>query len=150
MSALIPFNHSRSLPGYYNGFENLSNMLDDFFSDALPRKRNFNFDTFKLDVADAGNEYEIAAEMPGVSKDEISLNFDEEGKLTIAVKKEEESKGSEKNYLHRERRVTSMSRSLYLEDADSENVKAKLENGILNISVGKRDRKAKVTAINID
>jgi HSP20 family protein len=51
-------------------------------------------------------------------------------------------KEENRNYIHRERRVSSMVRSIYLPDAKSEGVKARLDNGVLNITVVKRENAA--------
>ena len=55
-----------------------------------------------------------------------------------------------KNYIHRESRFSSMSRSVYLADADSQDIKAKLENGVLSISVPRENKTVKTQKIEID
>ena len=79
----------------------------------------------------------IEAEMPGIQKTDIKLSLDD-GKLNISVVKEESKEEEEKNYIHRERRCCSMSRNIFLADADAEGIKAKLEGGILRVSVPKK------------
>ena len=136
MTGLIPFNRKRS--DLMNvGFGDFQNMLDDFFSDAWPSRRSLAADTFKIDVQDNENEYMIEAEMPGIQKTDIKLSLDD-GKLNISVVKEESKEEEEKNYIHRERRCCSMSRNIFLADADAEGIKAKLEDGILRVSVPKK------------
>ena len=55
-----------------------------------------------------------------------------------------------KNYVHKERRFSSMSRSLYLDDAKSTGIKAKLENGVLSIIVPKENKPNKSVKIDIE
>ncbi|MDR2648813.1 MAG: Hsp20/alpha crystallin family protein [Clostridiales bacterium] len=127
-----------------NGFEDFYNVLDDFFT-----PRSLERSTFKLDVQEDEKQYTIEAEMPGVKKDEISLNL-EEGRLNISVKHEENTEDAQKNYLHRERRVSSMSRAIYLADAKADDIKAKLDDGVLTISVLKQDKRISSKSIEIE
>jgi HSP20 family protein len=135
MSALIPFNRNNqnlSAPRH-NSFYN---MLDDFFSDPWPMGRSLFNDTFKMDVRENDKEYSIEAELPGVKKEEINLTVDE-GRFTITVNREETVSNDGDAFVHRERHTSSMSRSIYLADADGEAVNAKLEDGVLKIVVPK-------------
>ncbi len=138
MVSLIPFNRSR-LTGTRS--PSVTNMLDDFFNDQWPFarqsfERSLMSDTFKVDVRDAGKEYVVEAEMPGVKKDEVGLSIDE-GRLVISVNRNEETGGDENGYIHRERRSVSMSRSVYLADSSEEGVSAKLEDGVLRVVLPK-------------
>ena len=132
MANLIPYGRgSRGLST--TGFEDFYNMLDDFFTDPWFSGRRVR-EGFKLDVQRTDKEYLIEAELPGVNKDEVSLDL-RDGTLSIAVNREESKNEENKNYIHRERRVSSMSRSVYLGDVDADAVSAKLDNGVLKISV---------------
>jgi len=139
MAGLIPFNHrsNNSLARINStGFEDFYNMLDDFFSDGLMPGRSLLRDTFKLDIAEKDNEYLVEAEMPGISKDEISLNIDGDT-LSISVNRTEETNNDGKNFIHRERRASSMSRRVRLADAKLDEIKAKLEDGVLVVTIPK-------------
>ncbi len=135
MSGLVPFNRKRAnlINGEFNSFYN---MLDDFFSDNWSPRRSLINDTFKLDVQENEKEYSIEAELPGVNKDEIDISLND-GRLQISVDRQESVDEEKKNYIHKERRFTSMSRTVYLADTDVEGIKAKLDNGVLNISIPK-------------
>lgn len=146
MSGLIPFNRwglSRS------GFEDFYNMLDDFFSNTWVPMRSMVRDTFKLDIQETEREYCIEAELPGVKKEEINLELKDDGRLTIAVEREENLQEENKNYVHRERRYSSMQRSIYLRDAKTEGVKAQLNDGILRIIVPKQETQGNSRRIEI-
>ena len=138
MEGLIPFNRRKN--DLMNaGFEEFQNMLDDFFADTWPVRRSLAADTFKIDVQENNNEYIVEAEIPGVQKNEVNLSLDD-GRLKISVDKEENNEEKDKNYIHRERRYCSMSRSIYLSDSDSDGIKAKLDDGILKIIVPKKKK----------
>ena len=149
MAGLVPFNRRKELTTA--GFEDFRNMLDDFFSDSWPfsMRRNLSADTFKIDVQDNKNDYVVEAELPGVRKEDINITLDE-GRLTIAVVKDEKVEENEKNYIHRERRYSSMSRSIILGDADNSGVKAKLDEGVLHVSVPKKVKPDSSVVIDIE
>jgi HSP20 family protein len=89
-----------------------------------------------VDVKDESNQYIVEAELPGFDKQEIKLDY-EDGKLVISATKEEEQNEEKSNYIHRERRQCSMQRVIYLKDVDSEQINAKLDQGVLTIEVPK-------------
>lgn len=148
MKGLIPFN-KRNSNVLSTGLEDFYNVLDDFFSDSLLTGRNLARDTFKIDIQENEKEYLIQAELPGIKKDEITLNLDDK-RLTISIKREESFEENKKNYVHRERHYDSMSRSVYLEDASHDDIKAKLEDGILNITIQRKEKPDNSYQINIE
>ena len=142
MAGLVPFNRRNSnltRTGTGIGFENFYNMLDDFFGDNATPSRNLLRDTFKIDIEDTEKEYLVEAELPGIKKEEIDLGIEEDN-LCISVNRTEESKESGKNYIHRERRQASMSRRIRLADANLAEIKAKLEDGVLIVTIPKQDK----------
>ena len=94
--------------------------------------------TFKVDVKDKGNAYEILADIPSVKKEDIELSY-EKGYLTIKAKSANsvDEKDEEGNYLRRERHYGSMSRSFYIEDIDEEKIEAEYKDGTLKIELPK-------------
>lgn len=146
MSGLIPFNR-RSMNLMNLGFNDLSNALDDFFTDGFLFRQGVCRDTFKIDVSENEKEYTVEAELPGINKDDIRLDL-EDGQLSISINKEESNEESDKKYIHRERRYCSMRRSVLLADAANEGVNAKLNDGILNIVIPKAQKVD--TSIKID
>ena len=145
MTGLIPFNRKNALTSDFSDF---FTALDDLWGTSWPLRRGPSNDTFKLDVEDTDTDYKIFAELPGVAKEEIGLDLSE-GRLTISIKREETTNEEKRNYLHRERRVSSMARSVYLADANPENVAAKLEDGVLGVTVAKKDKTLRTTKIDI-
>jgi len=145
MSGLIPFNRKNSIASH----DDFYNMLDDFFTRGLAPIRNFERDTFKIDVQETDKEYLIEADLPGVKKEEISLDLEDE-KLSISVNRQETTEKKDDNYVHKERFYSSMSRSIYLADAEADNIKAKLNNGVLTITITKQEKSSKSCKIDID
>ncbi len=117
--------------GWGLGF--LSNAFDDFFK---PVSLSSNYQ-MRTDVKETEKGFDIAVDMPGFDKKDINLSLDN-GYLTISAKREQLD---EENYLRRERSVT-CSRSYYVRDSiTEEDVKAKYENGTLNVFVPKLEAK---------
>lgn len=142
MSKKIPFSkRGRSI---VNSNMNPLNVIDDFFGDAMDSVSNLNknifSDSFRVDVSETDSHYVVEAELPAVKKQEIELNLSE-GRLSITVERNEEMEqtNDNKTYLHKERRYTSMQRSVFLVDAVAESglVEAKLDNGLLEVTVPK-------------
>ena len=87
--------------------------------------------------------------MPGFKKDEIKVSL-ENGYLTVSAEKQEkeEEGGKDEKYLRRECRV-SCQRSYYVGDqVEEDSVKAKYENGMLQLVVPKEEPK-KIAAKSI-
>lgn len=95
----------------------------------------------KTDVRETGNSYELDIDLPGFKKDEITIQLDN-GYLSISA-----SKGLDKNeenkdgkYIRRERYAGSMNRTFYVgSQLTQQDIQAKFEDGILKISVPKKD-----------
>lgn len=150
MSGLVPFNRKNKslISRDFDDFGDFYNMVDDFFNN-WPSKKNFMKDSFKVDVQEQDNKYLVEAELPGIDKNEVNIEMNE-GRLNISVKREENINEEKKNYVHKERRFSSMSRSIYLEDAKSEDIKASLENGVLKIIIPKESRPNNSIKIDIE
>jgi len=150
MPGLIPFNRkNNNLSRADSGFETFYNMLDDFFNDSFVPSRNLLRDTFKIDIGETDKEYQIEAEIPGVKKDEIALNV-ENDELCISINRTEEKNDESRNYIHRERRVSSMSRRIRLANAALDEIKAKLDEGILTVTIPKYEKSANSRKIEIE
>ena len=98
----------------------------------------------KTDVRETEDGYELDIDLPGFKKDEVTAQLDN-GYLTIQASKglDKEQKDKKGKYIRKERNAGSMSRSFYVGDAiTEEDVHAKYEDGILKLSVPKKEAKA--------
>ena len=140
------------------------NLFDDFFGDfpfyyddramkdaekkLYGHKANH---VMKTDIKEMNNGYELIVDLPGFKKDEVHAAL-ENGYLTISAAKgldkdEEDKKGK---YIRKERYAGTMQRSFYVGDAIThEDIKAKFENGILSLTIPKKDAKAVETKKSI-
>ena len=130
------------------------NLFDDDWMD-FPFERNFwgrknplygknAKNIMKTDIREHDEGYELDIDLPGFKKDEITIDLDN-GYLTISAAKgldkdEQDKKGK---YIRKERYAGAVQRSFYVGDAvTEEDVKAKFEDGILRLSIPKKDAKA--------
>ena len=100
----------------------------------------------KTDVKEKDGNYEVAIDLPGFKKDEITAEL-KDGYLTISAAKglDKDEKDKEGKYIRRERYAGNMSRSFYVGDGVSqEDFKAKFENGVLTLDVPKKEAKPAV------
>lgn len=117
---------------------------DDFFGKRNPLYGKKAKNMMKTDVKEYETGYEVDIDLPGFKKDELNLDLTD-GYLTISASKgldkdEEDKKGK---YIRKERYAGSMSRSFYVGDGITEDdIKAKYENGILKLSIPKKEAKA--------
>lgn len=101
----------------------------------------------RTDVRETENSYELDVDLPGFKKEEIQVEL-EDGYLTISASKGMEKKEDEKNskYIRQERYSGSCSRSFYVGDNVTEqDIAAKFEDGILKLSIPKKDVSATET-----
>ena len=129
------------------------NLFDDFMDDNF--ERNFfgsrnplygkhSKNLMKTDVKETDNGYELDIDLPGFKKDEITAHL-EDAYLTVSAAKgvDKDEKDKEGRYIRRERYSGSMTRSFYVGNAVTEqDIKAKYEDGILSLSIPKKDPKA--------
>ncbi len=137
MFGLTPFNRNAATRTT-NQMTDFYNVIDDFFNDSFFPLRTLRNDTFKVDIKETDKDYFIEAELPGVKKEEIQLDYTDD-RLLISVQRKEEINQDKDNYIHRERRMTSMQRSIYLRAINEEAIEAKLEEGVLKISIPKQE-----------
>ena len=129
------------------------NLFDDFMD--FPFERDFwgrrnplygknEKNLMKTDVRETDSSYELDIDLPGFKKDEVTAKL-ENGYLTISaskgLNKDEKDKESGK-YIRRERYAGAVSRSFYVgEHIQQEDIHAKFEDGILKLTVPKKDAK---------
>lgn len=110
--------------------------VDDFFNDYKGEGM------LSTDIYEKDGKYVIEASVPGLKREDISLNYDK-GYLNIAYNKTEEVENTGKKYLYRERKTSSAKRSFYLGNINEETLSASLDNGVLKITAEKQENQNK-------
>ena len=103
--------------------------LDNIFKDLFISK---NYATLKTNIKETKDNYIMELLVPGFTKEDIDINLKDEY-LTITVSKEEK----EEEYLLKEINNYSYKRSYYVGKVELTDIKAKLENGILTLTINK-------------
>lgn len=146
MFNLIPFrrNTSVSFPDVFG----IERFFEDFFQDPFFPVIRPELGTMKVDIKDTETAYVLEADLPGLKKEDLRLEF-ENDRLTIAVERDEQFKAEKENYLRQERRWSSMSRTFVFENVNHEQISAEYENGVLKVTLPKRESKPRAKRIKI-
>ena len=128
--------------------ENLFDDFMDFPFDSFWNRKNPLYgkhakNMMKTDVRETDDSYELDIDLPGFKKDEITAKL-EDGYLTVSASKglDKDKQDKKGNYIRRERYAGAMSRSFYIGDSITQDeIKAKFDNGILQLSIPKKDAK---------
>lgn len=131
-----------------NDFDFFDEAMHDFFPVFYGGKHSQKY--MRTDIKETDDAYVMEVEVPGADKSDIQLDL-KDGYLKISVSKSEKEDGGKKdNYIHRERSY-SCQRSYYIGDVDRDSIKAKYENGILNVTIPKEaEKKEKESRILIE
>ena len=100
--------------------------------------------SLKTDIKNCQDKYEVICEVPGLTKDNISVNM-ESDVLTVTVTRNTLETEKDFSYLLRERSEGRISRSWRLPNVDTSKISASLENGLLVLTLPKLVEKAKRT-----
>jgi HSP20 family protein len=118
----------------------LGESLDRFFDDWLVSPRTLwalpaLSSIFPVDVYREDGNLVIKAEVPGVTSEELDISV-KDNVLTISGETRAEEEVKEENYIRRERRYGSFSRSLALPaEAEGDKAEAAFEDGVLTVTV---------------
>jgi HSP20 family protein len=118
--------------------ETLDQFFNDFWSRELPAPEKGLLSP-AIDVSEDRNTLKVTAELPGLEKKDINVEV-KDGVLTIRGEKKFEQEVKDRNYHRVERRYGSFYRALGLPDTvDSSKVDAAYKNGVLTVSMPKRE-----------
>jgi HSP20 family protein len=105
----------------------------------LPGAGIWGVPVLRTDIRETDDAYLLETEMPGVKKEDIEL-IREDDVLTIAVKAKEPENAD--GYVKRERVYGELKRGFVLKNIDGATISAKLENGVLFITLPKQKRES--------
>ena len=135
---LVKFNNkTRNTAPYFN------NVFDSLFSDALNKNYGVN-KVPNVNIYEGETEYKIELAAPGLTKEDFKIDLKKDN-LSIWAEKKAEEGAVQKDYSRKEFEYSSFARSFVLpEGVDADKISAEYVNGILNITIGKKDE-AKLT-----
>lgn len=151
MMNLVPYSWQRQ-------WDNLENQMQNFFRQWTPTPHRedkdwfpfCNFNVPSVDVEETDNEVIVRAEMPGLEKDEFSIEL-HDNRLYLKGEKKQKSEDKKRNYHRVECSYGSFTRSVQLPcEVDVDKANAEYKHGVLNITLPKSpDAKRKAIPINI-
>ena len=115
-----------------------------FFGERNPLYGKHAKNLMKTDVRETDSSYELAIDLPGFKKEDIQAQL-KNGYLTISASKglDKDETDKEGRYIRQERYTGQCCRTFYVGDGISqEEIRAKFEDGILKLSVPKKQPKA--------
>ena len=119
-------------------------MLEEFLSPAAEAVREGGAFSPRIDVTENERSYQIEADLPGVTKNDLKVSVDGP-RVTIEaeVRRETEHKEGE-SVIHTERVVRKYARSFELpHEVDDAQAAAKLEHGVLRLTLPKKQAAAR-------
>lgn len=130
-----------------NALTTRSYAIDDFFPEFFRRMtRPFELaepvaGEIKIDVTENDKDYEVRAEIPGAKKEDIRISVDGNFvSISAEAKKEKEEKSKGGRVLVRETSYGAISRGFSLSsEIDDKGIVAKLEDGVLRLTLPKRE-----------
>ncbi len=140
--SIIRYNPSDFVPSTF------SNLVDRFFNESIARNGGSVFSP-KVDVIENENSYEVHLAVPGVSKDDFKVEVND-NYLTVSGERKFTNEKKDKNYHSVETQYGSFSRSFTLpENVDGIKINAKYNNGILELTIPKDEKKVLKQTIKV-
>ena len=104
---------------------------------------SFTPSKLNMDVMETDDSIIVKADLPGVKKEDITIDLTEDS-IEIIAKFEEEKEETGKNFVKKERRYGEATRSLILPDVIKvKEASAKFDNGVLTVILPKLEAKKK-------
>ncbi|WP_443939124.1 Hsp20/alpha crystallin family protein [Pedobacter sp. MW01-1-1] len=130
---LVKFNNrTRNTAPYFN------NVFDNLFSDALIKNSAIDKSP-NVNVSEHENGFLIEIAAPGLKKEDFHLTVKKET-LSVWAEVKADEKAATKDYSRKEFDYSSFARSFNLpESADSDKISAEYKDGILSITINKKD-----------
>lgn len=132
---------------------------DDFFDTALMPRMNATAPA--VNVKEIAEDYTMEVAVPGLKKEWVRVNIDNEGNLKLAIEnkfehkeeKKDDKKSDEKHvhYLRREFSYSNYEQTYVLpDDADRNKISAKVADGVLTVVIPKEVKDEQKTLKNIE
>lgn len=150
-----PVRRSFSGPARWDPFEEIrrtQERLSQLFEDFMPMEEwgGGKIYTPAIDIKDEEDKLVVTTDLPGINKEDVEINLKED-MLEISAKTGKEKETEEEGYLRRERTYTRFYRAVSLPaSVKEEGSTAKMENGVLTITLPKLKLEEPVKKIQIE
>ena len=130
MFELMPFGYRRV--SAYNPFRDFEEMSRSFWD-------NNNVSAFRTDITEKDGKYVLEADLPGLKKEDSSVDIDKDCLTITAEHKSEEKEENADSYIRRERYYGSYTRSFNVKGIDTEAITAAYNDGVLTLTMPKKE-----------
>ena len=128
----------------FDGLNRIQSRINELFDETLTRPRlsaNASMGAWfpPVDILESKDSYLLRAELPGMKREDLHVEY-QEGNLTLSGEKKSEEPASGVEYLRAERTAGKFYRSFYLpQSVKHAEIKATFRDGILEVSVPKAE-----------
>ena len=121
----------------FNIFDDVEQMMHQAFGHSLENGSSRLSYSPLMNVSETQCDYLVMMDLPGVEKKDVDVNL-KNGILTVSGERKTSEKNDENNHIWHETTHGTFSRSFELtSDTREEKIKAKFNNGVLNITIPK-------------
>ena len=121
---------------------------DFFYNNNMPKA---NATAPAINVLENENEYTVELAAPGLRKEDFDISINNDGDLVIKMEKKNEVKDEKAHYLRREFAYSKYEQTLILpDDVNKDEVGAKMNDGVLNITLPKLNKSLQKVARQIE
>lgn len=143
MFEIIPFTHRNRNTTVYDPFAVFNEIEKNFFGNAG------TVSAIRTDVKDTGDAYELTADLPGCSRDDINIEINDDV-MTISATRHSEAEEKNNGYIRVERSYGACSRSFDVGGINTDAITASYENGVLKLNLPKaEEEKPKTRKVEI-
>ena len=126
----------------------LPDIFNDFFDNSWMERPTYTAPA--INVIETEKEYEVELAAPGLDKEDFRVHVDADNNLHIEMEKKAETKEGKKHgrFLRREFSYEKFQQTLLLpDDIDAEKIEAKVEKGVLMVTLPKKEKIQKTDAV---
>jgi len=138
MFNIVPYSRRNGGISRKDDWFGIDRFFDDFFRDPFFSRFSSWTTPIRADVRETDKEYIVEAELPGVKKEDIIIDLQDDV-LTIGVDVKQERNEENDGYIYRERQRGSYRRSFNVYNIDNEKVRASYKDGILTVVLPKAE-----------
>ena len=126
----------------------LPDIFNDFVDNSWMERPTYT--ALAINVIETEKEYEVELAAPGLDKEDFRVHVDADNNLHIEMEKKAETKEGKKQgrFLRREFSYEKFQQTLLLpDDVDAEKIEAKVEKGVLMVTIPKKEKIQKTDAV---
>lgn len=148
MFSMIPYSRKSGNIAKKDDWFSVDKFFDDFFRDPFFERMSAITTPIRANIKENEKEYILEAELPGVNKEDIVIDLNNDV-LTLGADVKDETNNEDNGYIYKERHTGSYRRSFRVENVKNEDVQASYKDGLLVITLPKAEPENKSRKIEI-